>query len=375
MVHSHVSVFKARYDLIVWVCVYIWVFDRALRVLRTLAFNIRFWNTKARATYDKDAHIVRLSIPCATSLYRPRPGTFYYLHLLDDVRFWESHPFTVSSIRNPRALDVEMDAREGSEESGEETSLLSSDAKKHDRHDSGPTMNFLIRPYDSSTRRLAQAAAAAITSRPRPASLRVIVEGPYGHTQPLDRFGSLLFVVGGSGIVVPLSHLEPLLLAERAANVASSRTRRPRRIRIVWAVREAAFASSVLREDFRHLYSYDGDSDGDGDGDSLLLSLEVYVTAGGGGGGGGAEGPSPFQVDGLQQPLSAKGFRVLYGRPDIGAEVRDAARELGARERLAVVACGPAMMADDARKAVVDVLGRDRSPSSSIEYFEESFNW
>ncbi|RYP34632.1 hypothetical protein DL767_004192 [Monosporascus sp. MG133] len=337
----------ARYDLPVWACCFIWAFDRVLRMSRTLAFNIRFWNTKAEATYDKDANIVRLSVPCGTSLYRPGPGTFYYLHMLNDVRFWESHPFTVASVRTLRDSDTTKDTHQDCEVAEEGTALLPRTttngndprpvSEQGGRQRAGLTMNFLIRPYDSSTRRLARAAAA---SWPHPASLRVIVEGPYGHTKPLHRFESVLVVAGGSGIVVPVSYLEAL------GGDAASRTRR---VHVVWAVREAAFASSVLREDPRD--SYDG----------LDLSLDVYVTRGEGGGG-----------DAGRLAEVAKRFRVLRGRPSVRGEVEDAVRELGDRGSLAVVACGPARMADDARKAVVGMLGRGRS---RIEYFEESFNW
>ncbi|RYP72046.1 hypothetical protein DL769_004533 [Monosporascus sp. CRB-8-3] len=337
----------ARYDLLVWVCCFIWAFDRVLRMSRTLAFNLRFWDTKAKATYDKEANIVRLSVPCGTSLYRPGPGTFYYLHVLNDVRFWESHPFTVASVRALRDSDTLKDACQDREVVEEETALLPRTTTTEDSprpvserggpHGAVPTMNFLIRPYDSSTRRLARAAAA---SQPHPASLRVIVEGPYGRTKPLHRFESVLFVAGGSGIVVLLSYLEAL------GGSAASRTRR---VRVVWAVREASFAASVLREDLRA--SYDG----------LDLSLDVYVTRGDGEGG-----------DSGRFAETTKQFRVSRGRPYVRGEVEDAMRELGDRGSLAVVACGPARMADDARKAVVDTLGR---ASSKVEYFEESFNW
>ncbi|RYP91316.1 hypothetical protein DL770_002550 [Monosporascus sp. CRB-9-2] len=344
---GHVSVFKARYDLLAWACCFIWAFDRVLRMSRTLAFNLRFWNTKAEATYDKDANIVRLSVPCGTSLYRPGPGTFYYLHMLNDVRFWESHPFTVAYVRTLGDSDTTKDTRQDCEVAEEETALLPrtttngngprSVSEQGGPQRAGSTMHFLIRPYDSSTRRLARIAAA---SWPGSASLRVIVEGPYGHTKPLHRFESVLFVAGGSGIVVPVSYLEAL------GGDAASRTRR---VHVVWAVREAAFASSVLREDPRD--SYDG----------LVLSLDVYVTRGEGGGG-----------DAGRLAEVAKQFRVLRGRPYVRGEIEDAVRELGDRGSLAVVACGPARMADDARKAVVGMLGRGRS---RIEYFEESFNW
>ena len=66
-----------------------------------------------------------------------------------------------------------------------------------------------------------------------------------------------------------------------------------------------------------------------------------------------------------------KSVRVLMRRPDVCDKVCEAATEAG-REKLAVVACGPAGMADSARKACVEMLGRGYT---GVEYFEESFKW
>jgi NAD(P)H-flavin reductase len=193
------------------------------------------------------------------------------------------------------------------------------------------SMNFLIRPYDSFTSRLRDAAA----SRPA-ASLRVLVEGPYGHTHPFHNFHSVLFLVGGSGIVVPLTHIESLVRS-------SSQTRS---VRIVWAVRETGFATEVLQADFRKTL------------DSEKVSIDIYFT-------------QDNDETGDQLRTWPKEVRVLYGRPDIGEEVEYAAQSVDSGS-LAVVACGPAKLADDSRRSVVDMLRRGYS---RVEYFEESFKW
>ena len=63
--------------------------------------------------------------------------------------------------------------------------------------------------------------------------------------------------------------------------------------------------------------------------------------------------------------------RVGTGRPDVRAHVEEAAGRVGSG-RLAVMACGPAQMADEARRAVVWALGVG---FRRVEYFEESFKW
>lgn len=64
-------------------------------------------------------------------------------------------------------------------------------------------------------------------------------------------------------------------------------------------------------------------------------------------------------------------FFVKSGRPDIKNEIDDSVEEVG-NGSLAVVACGPGQLADEARRAVVSVLNRD---VGSVEYYEESFKW
>ncbi|OLN92815.1 Ferric/cupric reductase transmembrane component 2-like protein 4 [Colletotrichum chlorophyti] len=328
---GHVSIFKGEFDILFWIPTLIWLGDRLLRMSRTISFNPRFWNTFALATYDSTSNIIRLSIPYSTSYYKPQPGTYYYLHVLSDKRFWESHPFTMA-----RTTTNEHFVRKSS---SEQTPLLVTGDRDQEPVSEvelqpkrgGPSMTFLIRPYDSFTARLRDDAAA---SWPQPARLRVLVEGPYGHTQPFDQFDNLLFIVGGSGVVVPLAYLASL-------TASSSKTRS---IKVVWAVRELSFADEVLRQDIEDAC------------DSGKLSVDVYVT---------------------QQSLESKPedwpeqVRLLYGRPDVREEVQDAAAGAD-KASLAVVACGPNVMADDARSSVVEMLSRGWS---RIEYFQESFNW
>lgn len=249
--------------------------------------------------------------------------------MLGGPRFWESHPFTVASV-----LDHGQDV---TKLMGEQVPLLETDDT--DLHGDGEdfedldseacAMTFLIRPYDGFTSRLRDMAANAWPSK---VPLRVLVDGPYGYTQPFHLYDNVIFVVGGSGIVVPLSYLQSLT----AAN--SSRS-----VQIHWAVREPAFALEVLRNDI-------GDALG-----SSNLSVEVHFTS--------------YARDDMSDWPSQVTLRS--GRIDARSTILSARAKAG-EGSLAVVACGPAQMADDARKTVVDLLGQG---AKRIEYFEESFQW
>lgn len=313
-----------------WIPVVIWVADRILRSFRTLSFNRRFWNTKASVNYDPSSNIIRLTVPCSFSLYTPQPGTFYYIHVLGDKRFWESHPFTMAYLMGPQGRRSKGLSEHTPliRHHDDEAYLIESDTE-----DGKPTMTFLIRPYDSFTSRLRDAASSPHET---PLSLRVLVEGPYGRTLPFLSYEHLLFVVGGSGVVVPMAYLRSL--------VSDSRIRS---IRIVWAVREPALAEDVLSRDLRPFIG------------AKKLFLKICMTQGRGYGGNVFSEP-PAEV------------RVQYGRPDVRFEIEGAMVHAASAERIAVVACGPARMADDARRIVVDVMGPD---GPRVDYFEESFQW
>jgi NAD(P)H-flavin reductase len=299
----------------------IWAFDRLLRLGRIFCFNVLPWTTKAIAVYDKSANIVRLKIPCETSVYQPRPGTYYYLMVLNDVRCWESHPFTLASVSHAQALAKDFE---------EDTPLLESNSSGVQCSPPDPEhtgyVSFLIRPYDSFTARLRHLAGSA--------TLRVLVEGPYGSTWPLHRFDNVLFVVGGSGIVVALSYLRSLLSDSAKATF----------VQIHWAVRETQLVEDVIKKDIGDLLF------------SERLTVQVYTTS---------------MVDQLENPDHAPSVRFHRRRLDVHALVGEAT-ERAKGGNLAVVACGPARMADDTRQAAVSATGKT---SCDVQYFEEDFQW
>lgn len=129
----------------------------------------------------------------------------------------------------------------------------------------------------------------------------------------------------------------------------------------MWAVREHAFLTDVLRRDIPSEVLRDE-----------RIRFTVHVTQDaemkddiGLGSGEGGES-SGLLGDGMHANVE-----VRAGRPDVNAAVAHEARIVGGK-RLAVVACGPAQMGDDARRACVRALAKG---FRGVEYFEESFKW
>ncbi|KND87213.1 Ferric reductase transmembrane component 5 [Tolypocladium ophioglossoides CBS 100239] len=321
---GHVSIFKGQFNSLFWIPAFIWLSDRLMRLFRIFDFNPQPWCTNALAVNDASANIVQLSIPISNrAACKPQPGRFYYLMVLDDTRCWESHPFTVASASARPPLNPE--------DSDEQTSLLFAAANSAGsgnygaKHSSTDHMTFLIRPYNSFTSRLRD---LAVNAR----YLKVLVEGPYGNTHPLHMYSHVVFIVGGTGVITPLSYLS-LLRGER---------RTPTELH--WAVRESALVQIVTE---RYLDTALGSSG---------FSLELYMSS--------RSGDCPIR----QLPSQV---RQQPRRPHIPEIIASAVVKV-CQGSLAVVACGPEGMVDDTRLAVVDAL---KSAKCQIDYFQESFHW
>jgi predicted ferric reductase len=334
--YYHVEIFPdGDWNIFIWPCLIIWVLDRILRAGRIIAFNRHVWNTQATVTYDSASNLVRMDVDGSKNLLACEPGSYYYIHVLDDVFYaHQNHPFTLAYTSSDlkRSFSTPLSPvssrpsphRTFSDESTESDALLRSSNEP-----SPSQLVFLIRPYDGFTSRLKSHCLL------RPKKLCILVEGPYGHSEPLHHFPNVLFIVGGTGIAVPLSHIARLL----------SPKSRTQSVKLVWAVREHAFLASVLRE-FAGLL---GDE---------RVDMEVHITQ-----------DKELEDEVLGEDL--KSVRIVAHRPDVLGVVQGAAEEAG-QEALAVVACGPAGMADQARKASVEMLVRG---FRGVEYFEESFKW
>ncbi|CZS91862.1 uncharacterized protein RAG0_02410 [Rhynchosporium agropyri] len=424
----HVVPFR-NYALYIYPCVIIWLFDRLLRILRILSFNPRFWDTKATIAYSPDSNIVHMSVPYSKAWMKPRPGGFYYVYFLSADRWWqwrgwESHPFTLAYstpletedgvLRTTNSHSPSMSlgtinppSRVGSPISQshniESASLLPPSPFPSAETAPPATLNFLIRPYDGFTSRLRASALRSGTSGTRQ---RVLIEGPYGETQPFRKYRNVLFVVGGTGIAVPMSYLRGLASFEQSDGDGTRNQWnddvRTRRIRIMWAVREETLLDELLEGNMEAILGSRSDVD-----EALeeKLKIRAFITRH-------AQDENknvdvelregfssiPFsepvssiqeaneaeaETPGRNPRVSRRGIEIVRGRrPDVFAEIEGAVRRTGG-EPLAVVVCGPPVMADDARRTVVELLGTGKGGVGGgggggrgrIEYFEESFNW
>lgn len=302
-----------------------------------------------------------MSIP-TRSLVRPRPGTYYYLYMLNSYKPWESHPFTLKSWEDETQKD-----------GVKRTSELS----------------FLLRPHSGFTARLRKSTLkqkAAEKDMITVASIRMVIEGPYGTSFDVSRYSSVLFIIGGSGITVALSYLQAL----RESIYQTKKVNHPRlhSIRLVWAVHSAALFEDVYRHDLSQFHTSSSFSEQFG------FLMDIYIT--------GQENFSivPSQASAPENILleakteaSHKDAEILTPQEQSSGTLVEAYRDLkinrnrpavhdlilgcaeewqATQDKTAIVCCGPGAMVDDARAAAVSAVSKGYD---NIDFHPEMFHW
>lgn len=151
----------------IYISLAIWIFERLIRIIRILHFGVATANIQL---IGKD--LLRVTIPKKSQFmkWRALPGQYVFLHFMDPMIFWQSHPFTV--IDSGDELVVVLRAKKGA-------------------------TNVVLKRVIEATQN---------SSDKFFTKMKVCVEGPYGTTSPLHLFNNVLFLCGGSGLPGPLAH-------------------------------------------------------------------------------------------------------------------------------------------------------------------------
>jgi NAD(P)H-flavin reductase len=206
-------------------------------------------------------------------------------------------------------------------------------------------LRFLIRPYKGLTASLRDAIVKTGTGSKE---MKILMEGPYGHTYPLLSYDSVLCFIGGSGIASVLPYMQEFLRPQ-SQNGAG----RAKHIHLVWAAKQYSFVRDVLDNELAVAASASARS---------RVKLDFYITG---------AGPRAVKEDALDlDRLGNADTKIFYHRPVVESILRE--NVLQAVGSLAVFVCGPAQLADDARRAAVNAVG---AGFDRLGYFEEQFGW
>ncbi|KAA1473381.1 hypothetical protein DENSPDRAFT_802497 [Dentipellis sp. KUC8613] len=356
----------------IWPALAIWGVDRVLRAVRVIVFNHSYFGFKSgvgtfNATLETiaDGYIrMRFRRPkhlrwdAAQSVYLTMPGV--------STLPWEAHPFTIANADIPTLKHEieEEEERSAEDEKVREGDVDEKEAGKVQAKAVGPSavgkeMIFLINSQKGFTKRLVDIANKG-------GSLKIFIDGPYGHPPKLRGFDSVVFVSGGTGVTFTCPLFVDLVYRVRR-NAAVCRY-----IMFIWVVRKPEHIKLVY-EDLRATLT-DLPS-------SLTVDVRIFVTS--------PDVPSlpdserssvATDVDGSSENHMVKATnlpmaRVEKGRPDMKV-LLDEARSL-AVGNMSVNICGPGGLAEGVKKALAsptDVVNILRG-GPSVDLFVEAFDY
>ncbi|CCE92244.1 ferric-chelate reductase TDEL_0D06600 [Torulaspora delbrueckii] len=304
----------------VYAAIAIWVVDRLVRIVRLCFLGF----PKAQITLIGE-DLIRVTVPKSAKFWKAKPGQYVFLSFLHPLCFWQSHPFTVmDSCSKEDELVIIFKEKKGV------TRVL----KKYLARNNGK------------------------------ASMRVAVEGPYGHSSPVQRFDNVLLLTGGSGWPGPIAHAINLGKSSAASGKSN--------VQLVAAVKGFDTLEAYMPE-LTVLKN-------------LNVDLHLYNT----------KPPSPIRVtvastdkteepgektssveEGWEQASSSdqsipdlEFATVHQGRPDVEQVINACVKQPG---KTAIVSCGPPAFVDAIRNKTAEAV--IKNPSSVIEYFEEYQVW
>ncbi|ODV85467.1 hypothetical protein CANARDRAFT_198580 [[Candida] arabinofermentans NRRL YB-2248] len=302
-------------EWIIAACV-IWFLDRVLRVVRVFSFGLHKAELKL---LDEEVFKVSLKKP---SHFHFKPGQYAFVYFSDPLLWFQSHPFTIMADGEDR-------------------------------------LAFYIKAKRGITAKMIRSLKANNGSLQR----TITLEGPYGHSASLQKYDSSLLIAGGSGFPGPLNH---------AQNLAKTDSNKP--VRFVWI-----HQSMDKIQEFMPLLM---------DLKESKVQVDVYLTR---------DKPDSEKVRDLsesasdidcskhsssEETSSEKKYSseesdymdyisIKYGRPDVEEIVKSELAKLEGGS-LAVLACGPPIMADNLRH--ITAVASSTS-TSRIDYFEELQTW
>ncbi|WVQ99803.1 hypothetical protein IAU59_006945 [Kwoniella sp. CBS 9459] len=241
LLRFHITHMRGEYEPFVWACVGVWGLDRAIRMCRVAVLTFKAFARSGKNTLavmsDEKSGLIRLSISTSIRI-TPHPGDYYFLYTPLSLKPWENHPFTLASWeQDPSAKN-------------------------------GTILHFLVAPQTGATKRWRK---KVLKRKSRTDNVRILLEGPYGHTNPVEQYDRVLMVAGGSGITAMLPYIYKLCHHdenERFDNITT------RFVTLVWIVKDTKYAADVLHHELREYISQVSERTQSG----IVFNVEMYVT-------------------------------------------------------------------------------------------------
>lgn len=285
----------------------LWAFDRAARLARIVLNGV---NAKAHLELHPQ-NLIKIKVDYNSFVWRPRPGAYVFIHFLNPRwRCWENHPFTAYPSPTP----------------GEEKKIIFCARVRNGK--TKQLENYLIKNNNAKT-------------------VPVFIDGPYGHTVPLQTSDSIVIISGGIGFTGGYSYASKLTHQAEKKN-----------IKFIWAIQNHENVET-FRDELEYLYKNN-------------VNVQIFLSS---------------EPNGLQRKVtiereagsdnekdlssgSAISFNTQFTRPDLKSIIETSISE--AQGSIAFLVCGPAGMNDDVRKYVSENMDRG---NGRVDLYIEAFNW
>ncbi|KAE8334865.1 hypothetical protein BDV24DRAFT_156522 [Aspergillus arachidicola] len=325
---------------------------------------------------SKEADVIRLDIQAGGSI-RPLPGHYFHLYQLFGWHGWENHPFIVGAYTAPSPtslLTSSSNTQQGPHYMtgalnemnpfiSTTTEIFTQGTQSSTTDPALGNLAFWIRPYNGWTKRLKDQCLSSSSSDDSAengcyrTSIPISLEGPYGHTLPLHHYGTVLKIVGGTGIATAVSYIHDhgSRLSKTGSRVSGDTKTQTSNLTLVWACRGHEFKEQLCGRELTGALELEG------------FTGRFHCTKG---------CNSHCAADDKNGEL-----RIERGRPNIENIIHGAATEAQiARHKMSVLTCGSPPMSYEVRRNVHSIL---KKGYEGIEYFEEansceltlSFGW
>ncbi|KAI8061762.1 ferric reductase like transmembrane component-domain-containing protein [Gongronella butleri] len=381
--------------MFLYVSVGVWSFDRVVRLVRVLYLNVMLGigRTGLRRVQVQAMHghseVLRITMDADKlapfGKTRCLPGAYIYMYV-PSVYFWQSHPFSVGpwhrvdadAAVQKKAMDFSMEydnddattfvsrtttftmdstSSHSTAVDGDMVDVPLDDAPPKEMSDAPykDTFDLLIRPQGGMTRKLHD----MVSKAPGCAmSIYALIEGPYGHFEPVLQYDTAIFVTGGVGCTATVPYLQ---YAVHHANKIAAR-----RIvfywtlqyeeQLTWAMQDVIDCLRAVNDRTARLTASEDDNIAKVA--SLAMDISIYVTR--------TKKPGPYSHDmDVDDEKELHGLTMTYGsRPKLDELVANVVDT--APGSVAMLYCGSSGMSDSARKITAQ---------HGIPYFEEAFKW
>lgn len=294
------------------ISVSLWIIERLARVIcllingGTLSSRLQLFENH----HNPEDDLIRVSIKKSKFTMSPKPGQFFFVYFMHPLIFWQSHPFTVIEEGDGKNIVVVLKPKHGA---------------------SRVLYNSLVKAGGTL-------------------DMKIALEGPYGHSAPIQHADNIVLFAAGTGIPGPLYH---------AMAISKPITDSPMKTIELNIIIRGMHILNAFRRELLYLSGRN-------------VCIRIYLTRDKA-----QKRANSMATD--RSSLLSKSFdieqlrtlaEVNFGRPHLKSIIHE---NITPYKKTAIVACGAPEFVDSLRDIISCEISAN--PKSLIDYYEELQRW